>query len=84
MKATCTCPDDLWGFTIEELQNVLKVVKTVSQAKLTNRTYSYDAVKKFQIVGLGKWKLEASSQKKLNLAIDEIKKRIRERRPRCP
>lgn len=73
-------PYDLYGFSIEELQQILSPVKRSTKVRLTNREYSYDMLAKFKLKGItGRWRLIAPSKKKLDQAFFMIKEAIRKR-----
>jgi len=74
-------PDDLFGFSIEELRAILAPVKRITRARLTNREFSYDgSTDSFKIKGVGgSWRLVAPSKKKLDQAWFQIKEALRKR-----
>lgn len=73
-------PDDLYGFSIEELRQILLPVRRITRVRLTNREYSYDMLTKFKVKGItGHWRLVAPSKKKLDRAFFQIKEARRKR-----
>lgn len=73
-------PYDLYGFSIEELRQILLPVRRTTKVRLTNREYSYDLLTKFKVTGItGHWRLVAPSKKKLDQAFFQIKEARRKR-----
>lgn len=73
-------PYDLYGFSIEELRQILLPVRRTTRVRLTNKEYSYDMLTKFRVKGItGRWRLVAPSKKKLDQAFFQIKEARRKR-----
>jgi len=73
-------PYDLYGFSIEELRQILLPVRRITGVRLTNREYSYDMLAKFKVKGItGQWRLVAPSKKKLKQAFFQIKEARRKK-----
>jgi len=80
MKTRMVLPDTLYGFSIGELENILNRVKSISGAKITNKEWTYDLIKKYRIKNIrDRWLLIAPSNKRLKIALGEIRKAIRDR-----
>lgn len=74
-------PDDLYGFTVEELRKILEPVRRITGVRLTNRIYDYDVpTNSFKVKGVtGRFRLVAPSKKKLNVAFSQIKEAWRKK-----
>jgi len=83
-KRLVTChydlPYDLYGFSIEELRQILLPVRRTTRVRLTNKEYSFDLLTKFRVKGItGRWRLVAPSRKRLDQAFFQIKEARRKR-----
>lgn len=68
-------PDDLFGLTIEEIKRAIQGTK----ARVTNKDFSFDLLKKFQVTAVGRLKIAAPSKKRLDAARFWIKEAARKK-----
>jgi hypothetical protein len=71
-------PLDAWGFSLDEIRQILKQ-HPVLKARLSKERYSYDLLQGFQIKDIGEYQIIAPNSKKLHLAIRIILDKKRKR-----
>jgi len=65
-QVSCNVPYDFWGLSIEQIKKIIKG----TGARLTNEEYEYDGMtEKFKLKDIGRYRIVAPSEKKLNSAL---------------
>lgn len=73
-KASCKVPYDFWGLSIEQIKGVIKG----TGARLTNEEYEHDGMTgRFKLKDVGRYRIVASSRKKLDRALFFIREAAR-------
>lgn len=73
-NSTCEVPDDWWGLTKKEVEQIVKQYRPGTAARLTNEDHEYrGSHEDFQITGVGKYRIVARSKKGLRRVLTAIR-----------
>jgi hypothetical protein len=73
-NSTCDVPDDWWGLTKKEVEQIVKQYRPGTAARLTNEDYEYrGSHEDFQITDVGKFRIVARSKKGLRRVLMGIR-----------